>query len=142
MRHGVKTAKLGRTTSHRKAMFRNMATSLILHGRIITTLPKAKAIRPVVEKLITLGKKGDLHNRRQAASFIKGEEALAKLFGEIAEKCAARNGGYLRIYKAGYRKGDRAAVAVIEFVDSISKTATSLPANMEKETTSETAPAA
>ena len=117
MRHGVAGRKLNRTASHRKAMFANMAASLILHEQIVTTLPKAKEIRPIVEKLVTLGKKGDLHARRQAISQIRDVAVVGKLFDAIATRYATRNGGYLRIMKAGYRHGDNAALAVIEFVD-------------------------
>ena len=117
MRHGVAGRKLNRTASHRKAMFANMAASLILHEQIVTTLPKAKEIRPIVEKLVTLGKRGDLHARRQAISQIRDVVVVAKLFDAIATRYATRNGGYLRIMKAGYRHGDNAALAVIEFVD-------------------------
>jgi len=117
MRHGVAGRKLNRTASHRKAMFANMAASLILHEQIVTTLPKAKEIRPIVEKLVTLGKRGDLHARRQAISQIRDVVVVAKLFDAIATRYATRNGGYLRIMKAGYRQGDNAAMAVIEFVE-------------------------
>ncbi len=117
MRHRKAGRKLNRTHSHRKAMFANMAASLITHEQIVTTLPKAKEIRPIVEKLVTLGKRGDLHARRQAISQIKDVEAVAKLFDAIATRYATRNGGYLRIMKAGFRYGDNAPLAVIEFVD-------------------------
>ena len=117
MRHGVAGRKLNRTASHRKAMFANMAASLIEHEQIITTLPKAKEIRPIVEKLVTLGKKGDLHARRQAISQIRDVAVVGKLFDAIATRYATRNGGYLRIMKAGYRQGDNAPMAVIEFVE-------------------------
>ena len=117
MRHGKAGRKLNRTASHRKAMFANMAASLITHEQIVTTLPKAKEIRPIVEKLVTLGKRGDLHARRQAISQIRDAVVVAKLFDAIATRYATRNGGYLRIMKAGFRKGDNAAMAVIEFVD-------------------------
>ncbi|MGV8937170.1 MAG: 50S ribosomal protein L17 [Allorhizobium sp.] len=117
MRHGVAGRKLNRTASHRKAMFANMAASLILHEQIVTTLPKAKEIRPIVEKLVTLGKRGDLHARRQAISQIRDVVVVAKLFDAIATRYATRNGGYLRIMKAGYRHGDNAAMAVVEFVE-------------------------
>ncbi len=117
MRHGKSGRRLGRTVSHRKALFTNMAASLIEHEQIVTTLPKAKELRPIVEKLVTLGKRGDLHARRQAISKI-GSDALAKrLFEVIAPRYASRNGGYIRIMKAGFRHGDNAAMAVIEFVD-------------------------
>jgi large subunit ribosomal protein L17 len=117
MRHGMAGRKLNRTSSHRKAMFANMAASLIEHEQIVTTLPKAKEIRPIVEKLVTLGKRGDLHARRQAVSQIKDQDAVRKLFDAIATRYATRNGGYLRIMKAGFRTGDNAPMAVIEFVD-------------------------
>ncbi|WP_086999349.1 50S ribosomal protein L17 [Rhizobium sullae] len=117
MRHGKAGRKLNRTASHRKAMFANMAASLITHEQIVTTLPKAKEIRPIVEKLVTLGKRGDLHARRQAISQIKDAAVVAKLFDTIASRYATRHGGYLRIMKAGFRQGDNAALAVIEFVD-------------------------
>ena len=117
MRHGKSGRKLNRTASHRKAMFANMAASLILHEQIVTTLPKAKEIRPIVEKLVTLGKRGDLHARRQAISQIRDTAVVSKLFDAIATRYATRNGGYLRIMKAGFRQGDNAALAVVEFVD-------------------------
>ena len=117
MRHGNSGRKLNRTASHRKAMFVNMAASLIEHEQIVTTLPKAKEIRPIVEKLVTLGKRGDLHARRQAISQVGSAELVAKLFAAIAPRYANRNGGYLRIMKAGFRHGDNAPLAVIEFVD-------------------------
>jgi large subunit ribosomal protein L17 len=117
MRHQKAGRKLNRTASHRKAMFANMAASLIDHEQIVTTLPKAKEIRPIVEKLVTLGKRGDLHARRQAISQIRDIAVVAKLFDAIATRYANRNGGYLRIMKAGYRHGDNAPLAVIEFVD-------------------------
>ena len=117
MRHGKVHRKLNRTAEHRKAMFANMCASLIKHEQIITTLPKAKELRPVVEKLITLGKRGGLHARRQAVSQIRDVAMVKKLFEVIAPRYKARKGGYLRIVKAGFRYGDAAAVAVIEFVD-------------------------
>ncbi len=117
MRHQNSGRKLNRTASHRKAMFANMAASLIQHEQIVTTLPKAKEIRPIVEKLVTLGKRGDLHARRQAISQIRDVAVVSKLFDAIASRYATRNGGYLRIMKAGYRRGDNAPLAVIEFVD-------------------------
>jgi large subunit ribosomal protein L17 len=117
MRHGAAHRKLGRTTSHRQAMFANMAASLIKHEQITTTLPKAKELRPFVEKLVTLGKKGDLHARRQAISQVRDVTQVGKLFETIAPRYAERNGGYIRIMKAGFRHGDNAAMAVIEFVD-------------------------
>ena len=117
MRHGNGYRKLNRTASHRKAMFANMAASLIEHEQIVTTLPKAKEIRPIVEKLVTLGKRGDLHARRQAISAIRDVKVVAKLFDTIASRYATRNGGYLRIMKAGFRAGDNAPLAVVEFVE-------------------------
>ena len=117
MRHQNSGRKLNRTASHRKAMFANMAASLIQHEQIVTTLPKAKEIRPIVEKLVTLGKRGDLHARRQAISQIRDVAVLSKLFDALASRYANRNGGYLRIMKAGFRHGDNAPLAVIEFVD-------------------------
>lgn len=117
MRHGKAGRKLNRTSSHRKAMFANMAASLIEHEQIVTTLPKAKELRPIVEKLVTLGKRGDLHARRQAISAIRDVALVGRLFETLAPRYATRNGGYLRIMKAGYRFGDNAPLAVIEFVD-------------------------
>ena len=117
MRHGNAHRKLGRTTSHRTAMFANMAASLIKHEQIVTTLPKAKELRPFVEKLVTLGKKGDLHARRIAISRVRDQDQVRKLFDTLGPRYAARNGGYIRVLKAGYRHGDNAPLAVIEFVD-------------------------
>lgn len=109
--------KLGRTTSHRLAMFANMAAALIKHEQIVTTLPKAKALRPVVEKLVTLAKRGDLSARRLVVSRLRDETQAKKLFEVLGPRYKARNGGYTRVLKAGFRHGDNAAVAVIEFVD-------------------------
>ena len=117
MRHGNTNRKLNRTSAHRKAMFANMSAALIKHEQIVTTLPKAKELRPIVEKLITLGKRGDLHARRQAISQMKDETQVAKLFSVLGPRYKERQGGYIRILKAGYRYGDNAAVAVIELVD-------------------------
>ncbi|MBN9045437.1 MAG: 50S ribosomal protein L17 [Rhizobiales bacterium] len=117
MRHGNGYRKLNRTASHRKAMFANMAASLIEHEQIVTTLPKAKEIRPIVEKLVTLGKRGDLHARRQAISAVRDVKVVAKLFDTLATRYATRNGGYIRIMKAGFRPGDNAPLAVVEFVE-------------------------
>ncbi|MEG1453380.1 50S ribosomal protein L17 [Brevundimonas sp.] len=117
MRHGAAYRKLGRTASHRQAMFANMAASLIKHEQIVTTLPKAKELRPFVEKLVTLAKKGDLHARRQAISAVRDVPQVGKLFETIGPRYAERTGGYIRIMKAGFRHGDNAAMAVIEFVD-------------------------
>ena len=117
MRHAKAHRKLNRTAEHRKAMFANMAASLITHEQIVTTLPKAKELRPLFEKLITLGKKGDLHARRRAVAEIKDLAAVKKLFEVIGPRFKSRNGGYTRIVKAGFRYGDAAPVAVIELVD-------------------------
>ena len=117
MRHAKRGRKLNRTASHRKAMFANMAASLIQHEQIVTTLPKAKDLRPIVEKMITLGKRGDLHARRQAISQVRDPSVIGKLFDTLAPRYADRNGGYTRVLKAGFRRGDNAPLAVIEFVD-------------------------
>jgi large subunit ribosomal protein L17 len=117
MRHGKVHRKLGRTAEHRKAMFANMAAALIKHEQIVTTLPKAKELRPVVEKMVTLGKRGDLHARRQAISQIRDVDMVKKLFEVLGPRYKDRKGGYTRILKAGFRYGDSAPVAVIEFVD-------------------------
>lgn len=117
MRHGVAGRKLGVTSSHRQAMFRNMAVALLKHEQITTTLPKAKELRPVAEKLITLGKRGGLHARRQAISQLQDERIVAKLFSTLAERYSARPGGYCRVLKAGVRYGDAASMAIIELVD-------------------------
>ncbi|MCI5044952.1 MAG: 50S ribosomal protein L17 [Aquisalinus sp.] len=117
MRHGFAHRQLNRTASHRRAMFANMAASLIKHEQIKTTLPKAKELRPYVEKLVTLAKRGDLHARRQAISKIRDKDMVKKLFDTIGPRYEERPGGYIRIMKAGFRYGDNAPVAVIEFVD-------------------------
>ncbi len=117
MRHGVSGRKLGRTTSHRKATFASMAAALIRHEQISTTLPKAKELRPYVDKLITLGKRGGLHARRQALSVLRDAELTKKLFGPLAERYKERKGGYTRVLRAGHRYGDAADMAVIELVD-------------------------
>ena len=117
MRHGMANRKLNVTSSHRAAMFRNMATSLLKHEQITTTLPKAKELRPYVERIITLGKRGGLHARRQAYSVIMDEKVVDKLFTTIAERYKTRQGGYCRVLRAGFRYGDAAAMAVIELVD-------------------------
>ncbi len=117
MRHRKGPRKLNRTTSHRKAMFANMATALVKHEQIVTTLPKAKELRRAVDKLITLGKRGDLHARRQALSVIKDRALVDKLFTTLAERYAERPGGYTRVLKAGFRYGDSAPMAIIELVD-------------------------
>jgi len=117
MRHGLSGRKLNRTASHRKALFSNMAAALIKHEQIKTTLPKAKDLRPIVEKLITMGKHGGLANRRRAYAMLRDDVIVTKLFGVIAERYADRSGGYCRVLKAGFRYGDAAPMAVIEFVD-------------------------
>ena len=117
MRHGVAGRKLGVTSSHRLAMFRNMAVALLKHEQITTTLPKAKELRPVTEKLITLGKRGGLHARRQAYAHLRDDVIVAKLFGTLADRYKARPGGYIRVLRAGMRRGDAADMAVIELVD-------------------------
>lgn len=117
MRHGVAGRKLGVTSSHRQAMFRNLTVALFKHEQITTTLPKAKELRPVAEKLITLGKRGGLHARRQAYAQLRDDTIVGKLFGTLADRYRARPGGYCRVLKAGVRYGDAASMAVIELVD-------------------------
>lgn len=117
MRHGFAHRKFNRTAEHRRAMFANMAAALIKHEQITTTLPKAKDLRPIVEKLVTLGKRGGLHARRQAISQIRDVAMVRKLFEVLGPRYKARNGGYTRVMKAGFRFGDSAPLAVIEFVD-------------------------
>lgn len=117
MRHGFRGRRFNRTAEHRGAMFANMAVALIKHEQIVTTLPKAKDLRPVVERLVTLAKRGGLHARRMAIAQIGDEVQVRKLFDVLAVRYAGRNGGYLRIMKAGFRYGDQAPMAVIEFVD-------------------------
>ena len=117
MRHGKSGRKLNRTSSHRKAMFANMVAALIKHEQIVTTLPKAKDLRPITEKLITLAKRGDVHARRQAMSQIRDEAQVKKLFDVLGGRYVERKGGYTRVLKAGFRYGDSAPMAVIELVD-------------------------
>ena len=117
MRHKLAHCKLNRTASHRKAMFANMASSLIEHEQIVTTLPKAKELRPIVEKLVTLAKRGDLNSRRLAIARTRNKEMSKKLFDVLGPRYKDRQGGYIRIMKAGFRYGDNAPMAVIEFVD-------------------------
>lgn len=117
MRHKHGYRKLGRDSAHRKALLRNLATSLIIHERITTTLPKAKELRGFVEKLVTLGKKGSLHHRRQAAEVLFEKQAVSKVFGELSGRFKDRQGGYVRVLKTGIRPGDGAKMAIIEFVD-------------------------
>ena len=117
MRHRMSGRKLNRSSSHRKAMFSNMVVSLLDHEQITTTLPKAKELRSITDKMITLGKRGDLHARRQALSILKDTDVVGKLFGGLADRYKERNGGYTRVLKAGHRHGDCAPMAVIELVD-------------------------
>lgn len=117
MRHGMSLRKLNRKSQHRRAMFANMAAALIKHEQIVTTLPKAKELKPIVEKMITLGKKGGLHNRRRAISIVRDEAQVDKLFAVLAERYKERQGGYTRVLKAGFRYGDAAPMAIIELVD-------------------------
>jgi large subunit ribosomal protein L17 len=117
MRHGFRGRRFNRTSEHRKAMFANMSAALIKHEQIVTTLPKAKDLRPVVEKLITLGKRGDLHARRLAMSQLRDAAMVKKLFEVLGQRYKGRPGGYTRVLKAGFRYGDNAPMAVIEFVD-------------------------
>jgi large subunit ribosomal protein L17 len=117
MRHRKAGKKLSRNSSHRKALMRNLVTELLRHGRIKTTLAKAKAMRSPAEKMITLGKRGDLHARRQALSFIQSKDVVHELFDTIAAKYAERQGGYTRILRLGQRKGDAAPIAIIELVE-------------------------
>ncbi len=123
MRHQRATTKLGRTTSHRQAMLRNLVTSLILEERIITTVEKARYLRPFAERMVTLGKRSGeakdvLHARRQAASFLKSPDAVKKLFDKVSPRFGQRNGGYTRLTRLGFRKGDGAEVAMVEFIGS------------------------
>ena len=117
MRHRMSGRKLNRTSTHRKAMFANMTVALLTHEQIVTTLPKAKELRRVADRIITLGKRGTLHARRQAAAFLRDDETVRKLFDALAERYKARNGGYTRVLRAGFRYGDNAPLAVIELVD-------------------------
>jgi large subunit ribosomal protein L17 len=117
MRHGMSGRKLNRTSSHRKAMFANMVVALLKHEQIKTTLPKAKDLRPIAEKIISLGKSGTLHDRRRAFAMLRDDAVVAKLFSTLAERYKARPGGYCRVLKAGFRYGDSAPMAIIELVD-------------------------
>ena len=117
MRHGFRGRRFNRTSEHRKAMFANMSAALIKHEQIVTTLPKAKDLRPVVEKLVTLAKRGDLNSRRLAMAQLRDAAMVKKLFDVLGPRYGARSGGYTRVLKAGFRYGDNAAMAVIEFVD-------------------------
>ena len=133
MRHRVKTFKLGRKTKHKEALLANLACSLIKHNRIKTTLPKAKALRPYAEKLITLGKKGSIHGRRLAFAKLRNKTSVKQLFDEVAPRFTEREGGYTRIYKLGNRLGDAAEMALIEWVEA------GVPGVATEETASETA---
>jgi len=117
MRHGIAKRKLGKSIAHRRSMFANLAVSLIKHEQIKTTLPKAKELRPIIEKMITAARKKDLHARRQALSFLRDEAMTEKLLSVLVDRYASRNGGYTRVLKAGFRYGDMAPMAIIEFVD-------------------------
>ena len=117
MKHNIKHRKLNRTSSHRKALLMNLSNALIKHEQITTTLPKAKELRPFIEKVVTLGKRGDLHSRRQVLSKIGKTDQVNKLFTVLAERYSSRSGGYTRVYKSGFRYGDSAAMAIIELVD-------------------------
>ena len=117
MRHGMSGRKFSRRSAHRKAMFDNMVAALLKHEQITTTLPKAKDLRPIAEKMITLGKRGTLHARRQAISFLQDAKLVDKLFAALAERYKERKGGYTRVLKAGFRYGDNAPMAIIELVD-------------------------
>ena len=143
MRHGFKGRRFSRSASHRKSMLANLAVSLIEHEQIVTTLPKAKDLRPIVEKLVTLGKRGDLHARRQVIAQIGNEQVVKRLFETLAPRYAERNGGYLRIMKAGFRHGDNAPIAVIEFVDrDVDAKGAKARARLEAEAANEEAEAA
>jgi large subunit ribosomal protein L17 len=136
MRHGKAGSKLGRTSSHRKAMLRNMVTSFLKYEKVKTTDAKAKELRIVAEKMITLGKRGDLHARRQALAFVRDPAMVGKLFSELSERYRSRAGGYTRIVKMGYRTGDNAPLSVVEFIDAVKKQKT------KKKTKEKEAPAA
>ncbi|MBI1744984.1 MAG: 50S ribosomal protein L17 [Acidobacteria bacterium] len=135
MRHLVGRKKLGRTSEHRRALFRNMVTDLLDHGRIVTTLPKAKSIRPIAEKMITLGKRQSLHARRQAYAFIRRAKVVQDLFSILAPRFADRHGGYTRIIRLGHRDGDGAAMALIEVLGTEFK-----PRKKDKEDKEKTTP--
>jgi large subunit ribosomal protein L17 len=132
MRHGHGLRKLNRTSSHRRAMLRNMAVALLTHEEITTTVPKAKELRRVVEPMITLGKKPSLANRRLAWNRLRDEASVAKLFGELGPRYAKRNGGYLRILRAGFRKGDNAPLALVTLLDRPEPAATEQPKNTDE----------
>jgi large subunit ribosomal protein L17 len=137
MRHGISGRKLNRTTSHRLAMFRNMVTSLLDHERIFTTIPKAKELRRWTDWMITLGKRGDLHARRQAQAVVRSKDTVHKLFAEIATRFQDRQGGYTRIVKAGFRRGDAAPMCLIELVSDKGQAPKKKPKTKKSELTSE-----
>jgi large subunit ribosomal protein L17 len=143
MRHAVAGRKLSRTSSHRKAMFNNLAAALVKHEQIKTTLPKAKDLRPIVEKLVTLGKKGGLASRRQILASLKDDKLADKLLTTLADRYKSRAGGYTRVLKAGFRYGDMASMAIIEFVDRdvSAKGQDSGPVQAKEEAEGETVPA-
>ncbi len=132
MYHGKAGRKLGRTSSHREAMFRNMVTSIIKHESIRTTDATAKEVRKLADRMITLGKRGDLHARRQALSVVRDKEMVAKLFGELAERFRSRAGGYTRIVKVGYRFGDNAPVSILEYIPDENRKEKAKPKKKEK----------
>jgi large subunit ribosomal protein L17 len=132
MHHGKTGSKLGRTSSHKEAMLRNMVTSVIKHERIRTTDMKAKELRKVAEKMVTLGKRGTLHARRQALAVVRDEDMVGKLFGELTERFRNREGGYTRIVKAGYRFGDNAPVSILEFIPDEKKKEKAKPKTKSK----------
>jgi len=132
MRHGTGLKKLGRTSSHRLAMFRNMTVSLLRHEEITTTLPKAKALRRVVEPMITLGKRASLANRRLAFGRLRDRDIVSKLFDDLGKRYAKRNGGYLRILKMGFRKGDNAPLALVTLMDRVEQSAAPKPEEKKK----------
>lgn len=132
MYHGKAGRKLGRTSSHREAMFRNMVTSIIRHESIRTTDATAKEVRKLADRMITLGKRGDLHARRQALSVVRDKEMVAKLFGELAERFRNRAGGYTRIVKVGYRFGDNAPVSILEYIPDENRKEKAKPKKKEK----------
>jgi large subunit ribosomal protein L17 len=142
MRHGTGLRKLGRTSSHRLAMLRNMTVSLLRHEEITTTLPKAKELRRVVEPMITLGKKPSLANRRLAFDRLRDRDIVAKLFDDLGKRYSKRNGGYLRILKTGFRKGDNAPLALVTLMDRVEPTAEPKPEEKKKTEEKKTAKAA
>jgi len=142
VRHQKSGKKLGRDAPHRKAMYANLAGSLIVHGRVKTTLAKAKAVRPVAEKMITLGRRGDIHARRQALGYLRSQEVVHQLFADVAPRCTDRPGGYTRIVKLGPRPGDAAPMAYLEFVDHVPRAPAPRRVAVPEEAEPETAQAA